>query len=43
MISVSDVTMRYGSKLLLEEVSIQFIAGRRYGLLARMAQASRPL
>jgi ATPase subunit of ABC transporter with duplicated ATPase domains len=32
MISVSDVTMRYGSKLLFEEVSTQFIAGRRYGL-----------
>src|SRR6202161_2904264 len=32
MISVSDVTMRYGSKLLFEEVSVQFIAGRRYGL-----------
>src|ERR1700677_3119693 len=32
MISVSDVTMRYGSKLLFEEVSVQFIAGRRFGL-----------
>ena len=32
MISVSDVTMRYGSKLLFEEVSVQFIAGRRYVL-----------
>src|SRR5271154_1867397 len=32
MISVSDVTMRYGAKLLFEEVSTQFIAGRRYGL-----------
>src|SRR5580704_16644347 len=32
MISVSDVTMRYGAKLLYEEVSTQFIAGRRYGL-----------
>src|SRR6202161_511063 len=32
MISVSDITMRYGSKLLFEEVSTQFIAGRRYGL-----------
>src|ERR1700744_2938856 len=32
MISVSDVTMRYGSKLLFEEVSTQFIAGRLYGL-----------
>src|ERR1700743_2484616 len=32
MISVSDVTMRYGSKLLFEEVSTQFIAGRRFGL-----------
>jgi ATPase subunit of ABC transporter with duplicated ATPase domains len=32
MISVSDITMRYGSKLLFEEVSTQFISGRRYGL-----------
>src|ERR1700677_3641350 len=32
MISVSNVTMRYGSKLLFEEVSTQFIAGRRFGL-----------
>src|SRR6201992_1619961 len=32
MISVGDVTMRYGSKLLFEEVSTQFISGRRYGL-----------
>src|ERR1700748_2452356 len=32
MISVSDVTMRYGSKILFEDVSTQFIAGRRYGL-----------
>src|SRR5271168_1213741 len=32
MISVSDVTMRYGSKMLFEEVSVQFIAGRRFGL-----------
>src|ERR1700723_2170955 len=31
MISVSDITMRYGSKLLFEEVSTQFISGRRYG------------
>src|SRR6202453_1835476 len=32
MISVSNVTMRYGSKLLFEEASTQFIAGRRFGL-----------
>src|SRR5580693_332905 len=32
MISVSDVTMRYGAKLLFEEVSTQFIPGRRFGL-----------
>src|SRR6202167_3007116 len=32
MISVSDVTMRYGAKLLFEEVSVQFIPGRRFGL-----------
>ncbi len=32
MISVSNVSMRYGSKVLFDEVSTQFIAGRRYGL-----------
>jgi ATPase subunit of ABC transporter with duplicated ATPase domains len=32
MISVSNVSMRYGSKVLFEEVSTQFIPGRRYGL-----------
>src|SRR6202789_4300192 len=32
MISVTDVTMRYGAKLLFEEVSTQFIPGRRFGL-----------
>ena len=32
MISVSNVSMRYGAKMLFEEVSTTFIAGRRYGL-----------
>src|SRR5215469_8657423 len=32
MISVSNVTMRYGSKLLFEDVSVNFTPGRRYGL-----------
>ncbi|HEY4009386.1 MAG TPA: ATP-binding cassette domain-containing protein [Acidobacteriaceae bacterium] len=32
MISVSNVTMRYGSKLLFEDVSVTFHDGRRYGL-----------
>ena len=32
MISVSNVTMRYGSKVLFEEVSVSFVPGRRYGL-----------
>ncbi len=32
MISVSGVSMRYGSKVLFEDVSTQFIPGRRYGL-----------
>src|SRR6195952_2324710 len=32
MISVSNVTMRYGSKILFEDVSTQFITGGRYGL-----------
>jgi ATPase subunit of ABC transporter with duplicated ATPase domains len=32
MISVSNITMRYGSKVLFEEVSTTFTEGRRYGL-----------
>ena len=32
MISVSNVTMRYGQKLLFEDVSVTFVQGRRYGL-----------
>src|ERR1035437_1847204 len=32
MISVSNVTMRYGAKVLFEEVSVAFVPGRRYGL-----------
>lgn len=32
MISVSNVTMRYGAKLLFEDVSVTFTPGRRYGL-----------
>ena len=32
MISVSNVSMRFGNKILFEEVSTQFTAGRRYGL-----------
>src|SRR5271157_4596839 len=32
MISVSNVSMRYGSKVLFDEVSVAFVPGRRYGL-----------
>ena len=32
MISVSNITMRYGQKLLFEDVSVTFTPGRRYGL-----------
>jgi ATPase subunit of ABC transporter with duplicated ATPase domains len=32
MISVSNVSMRYGSKVLFDEVTATFIPGRRYGL-----------
>src|SRR5690348_1393067 len=32
MISVSDVSMRYGAKILFDEVSTGFTPGRRYGL-----------
>src|SRR5271166_4241207 len=32
MLSVSNVSMRYGSKLLFEDVSVTFTDGRRYGL-----------
>src|ERR1700738_2649866 len=32
MISVSNVTMRFGAKILFEDVSTSFLEGRRYGL-----------
>ena len=32
MLSVSNVSMRYGAKILFEEVSTTFTSGRRYGL-----------
>jgi ATPase subunit of ABC transporter with duplicated ATPase domains len=32
MISVSNVSMRYGSKVLFEDVAVTFTPGRRYGL-----------
>ena len=32
MLSVSNVSMRYGSKVLFEDVSVNFVSGRRYGL-----------
>jgi ATPase subunit of ABC transporter with duplicated ATPase domains len=32
MISVSNVSMRYGSKILFEDVTVTFVSGRRYGL-----------
>src|ERR671911_638705 len=32
MISVSSVSMRYGSKVLFDDVSTTFSTGRRYGL-----------
>lgn len=32
MISVNDVSMRYGSKILFDDVTVTFISGRRYGL-----------
>ena len=32
MISVSNISMRYGSKVLFDEVTTTFIPGRRYGL-----------
>ena len=32
MLSVSNVSMRYGAKVLFEEVSVSFTPGRRYGL-----------
>ena len=32
MISVSNVSMRYGSKILFDDVTITFTQGRRYGL-----------
>lgn len=32
VISVNNISMRYGAKILFEEVATQFIPGRRYGL-----------
>src|ERR1700749_176952 len=32
MLSVSNVSMRYGAKLLFDEVTAAFAPGRRYGL-----------
>ncbi len=32
MLSVSNVSMRYGTKILFDEVSVAFTAGKRYGL-----------
>jgi ATPase subunit of ABC transporter with duplicated ATPase domains len=32
MLSVSNVTMRYGAKVLFDDVSMAFVQGRRYGL-----------
>ena len=32
MLSVSNVSMRYGAKILFEEVSTTFSPGKRYGL-----------
>src|SRR5256885_4853117 len=32
MLSVSNVSMRFGGKILLEQVSTAFTAGKRYGL-----------
>jgi ATPase subunit of ABC transporter with duplicated ATPase domains len=32
MLSVSNVSMRYGSKVLFEDVGVSFVPGRRYGL-----------
>ncbi len=32
MISVSNVSMRYGGKILFEDVATTFQPGRRYGL-----------
>src|SRR5512135_2279952 len=32
MLSVSNVSMRYGAKILFDEVSTSFTPGRRYGL-----------
>src|SRR5260370_14066942 len=32
VISVSNISMRFGAKILFEDVSTAFLAGRRYGL-----------
>ena len=32
MLAVQNVTMRYGAKILFEDVTTTFVPGRRYGL-----------
>ena len=32
MLAVQNVTMRFGAKILFEDVTTSFIPGRRYGL-----------
>ena len=43
MISVSNVSMRYGSKVLFEDVSVAFIDGRRYGLTEKGVPSFSPI
>jgi ATPase subunit of ABC transporter with duplicated ATPase domains len=40
MISVSGVSMRYGSKVLFDDVTTTFSGGRRYGLTGPIGSGS---
>ena len=42
MISVNGVSMRFGSKVLFEDVTTTFSAGRRYGLTGPERRRASP-
>ncbi len=41
MITVTNVTLRYGKRALFEDVNIKFTPGNCYGLIARTERANR--
>jgi ATPase subunit of ABC transporter with duplicated ATPase domains len=42
MISVAGISMRYGSKVLFEDVTTTFSTGRRYGLTGPNGAGKQP-